>query len=123
MNTMKIKNGSSHCSCTYQSNGGNANLRKRCNGDSLQKSSLPKTSTTSDDDDVDESTTRKLLLITDIYVYCMLLTCVCIIIFVFSRPLTEDYLIRLIFGESLNYCNYTYIPSKNNYRRPYKVYD
>ncbi|VDP97379.1 unnamed protein product [Trichobilharzia regenti] len=123
---MKIKNGSSHCCCTYQSNGGNTNLRKRCNGgDSLQKSSLLKTSTTADSDvdDDDESTTTKLRTIIDIYVHCMLLTCVCIIIFVSSRPLTEDYLIRLIFGESLNYCNYTYIPSKNNYRRPYKVYD
>ncbi|RTG80347.1 uncharacterized protein DC041_0003755 [Schistosoma bovis] len=53
----------------------------------------------------------------------MLLTCILITIFVFSRPFTEHFIIRLVFGESLNYCNYTYIPSKYNYRRPYKIYN
>ncbi|KAK4473546.1 hypothetical protein MN116_002905 [Schistosoma mekongi] len=64
----------------------------------------------------------KLNVITDIYIHYMLLACIFIIIFVFSRPFTERLLIRLIFGESLNYCNYTYVPSENNYRRPYKNY-
>nr|CAX69336.1 hypotheticial protein [Schistosoma japonicum] len=64
----------------------------------------------------------RLNIITDIYIHCMLLACILIIIFVFSQPFTEHLLIRLIFGESLNYCNYTYVPSVNNYRRPYKSY-
>ncbi|CAH8468923.1 unnamed protein product [Heterobilharzia americana] len=109
---MKGKNCSLNYGCTYRSNS-TPHIHSNGNNESVKKSS------TTDN----ELMKLRLRRITDIYIYCMLLGCIFILIFVFSQPFTEKYLIRLIFGESSNYCNYTYIPSINNYRRPYKVYN
>ncbi|CAH8487602.1 unnamed protein product [Schistosoma margrebowiei] len=102
---------SSHCRCICQSD---TNINSK-NGTVTNGKTLLATNYT--------FVKLKPNAITDIYINCMLLTCILITIFVFSRPFTEHFIIRLIFGESLNYCNYTYIPSKYNYRRPYKLYN
>ncbi|CAL8096399.1 unnamed protein product [Calicophoron daubneyi] len=60
--------------------------------------------------------------LTTLYIRFALIVCIIVGIFVLSRPFSEPFIIRMIFGEKLNYCNYTYVPSVNNYRRPYKTY-
>ncbi|KAA3674006.1 uncharacterized protein DEA37_0011324 [Paragonimus westermani] len=52
----------------------------------------------------------------------MLFICICVGLFVLSKPLIEKPLIRFLFGEQLNFCNYTYVPADHHYRRPDKIY-
>ncbi|GAA52538.1 hypothetical protein CLF_108299 [Clonorchis sinensis] len=56
------------------------------------------------------------------YIRVMQILCLIVLAFVLSKPFTEVTLIRLVFGDKLNYCNYTYVPATHNYRRPFKTY-
>ncbi|KAL5971525.1 hypothetical protein TSMEX_000756 [Taenia solium] len=49
--------------------------------------------------------------------------CIIIVVLLASRPLTEDLIIRAVFGPGLNKANTTYIPATFNYMRPGKVYN
>lgn len=60
--------------------------------------------------------------LTTIYLRLMLFICISVLIFVLSQPWIESHLIRWVFGEKLNYCNYTYVPATHHYRRPFKTY-
>ncbi|KER29189.1 hypothetical protein T265_04124 [Opisthorchis viverrini] len=60
--------------------------------------------------------------LTTLYIRVMQILCLIVLVFVLSKPFTEATLIRLVFGDKLNYCNYTYVPATHNYRRPFKTY-
>lgn len=84
-------------------------------------------STSEDDSIADEGSSAAVEgsggdYMTTFFVYLMLAMCIAIMLFVLSQPVTEPLLIRLIFGKQLNGCNYTYVPSVANYRRPFKTY-
>ncbi|CDS41716.1 hypothetical transcript [Echinococcus multilocularis] len=48
--------------------------------------------------------------------------CIIIVVILASRPLTEDLIIRAVFGPGLNIANTTYVPATFNYMRPGKIY-
>lgn len=60
--------------------------------------------------------------LTTLYISLFLFICLVVGLFLLSKPITEAALIRWIFGEQMNYCNYTYVPADNAYRRPNKIY-
>lgn len=48
--------------------------------------------------------------------------CFIIIMILVSKPVTEEYIIRTVFGHGLNKANVTYDPATFNYMRPGKIY-